>query len=421
VNNIIQNKTGMGKCYLRLEKFNLALDNLNEGLEIAQQIGVQESVKDIYFLLSEYYEIMGSFQKSLSYHKLHTELKDTIFNNEKQKQIFELQTKYETEKKEQEIATLNITNKLKTSTIKNQKNVIIFFIFGFVLVVTTSFLLLRLYRQIKKANVQLNRQNEIITNQKEDITSSIQYASIIQTAVLPSEEAVSLPWPELMVLFKPRDIVSGDFYWINHFEDKSVLVAADCTGHGVPGAFMSMLGTTFLNEIILTRNIIDPGEILTELRKSVKFSLKQTGKEDKAKDGMDLALSVLYKDDLKLEFAGAYNPLWLYRKNREKYELMETKADRNPIGIHHKEIDRFTTHKIDLEKGDTMFMFSDGYADQFGHSDQGKFKTKNLKKLLLEHQDKSLTDQKEFLEQEHKKWKGNEEQIDDILIIGFRV
>ena len=420
-NKVVLNKHGIAISYLKLKNYKKAKKYLNESYELALETGALESIKINYNMLSEYYELTGNFKKSLEFHKKYMEIKDSMFTQEKQKQIFELQTKYETEKKEQEIVNLNITNELNAVTINNQKNLILFFVIGFLIVVVAAILLLRLNRQIKKANIILNEKNKIISHQKDDITASIKYASKIQTAVLPPEEDIENKWLDLFILFKPRDIVSGDFYWINHFDNKSIIIAADCTGHGVPGAFMSMLGTTFLNEIILSKNIHKAGNILTELRGMVKFSLKQTGRMDEAKDGMDIALCILYKDELKLEYAGAYNPLWLYRKNEEEYELVETKADRNPIGIHHKEIENFTTNEISLKKGDTMYIFSDGYADQFGHSNKGKFKTKNLKKLLLEIQNKPLDDQKEILELKHDEWKGNHEQIDDILIIGFRV
>ncbi|NOZ46105.1 MAG: tetratricopeptide repeat protein [Chlorobi bacterium] len=420
-NNLIKNKLGIAQCYMKLNNFNKTFVFLKDSYKLAKEIGAFENLKVNYLLFSVYYELTGNYKKSLEYHKKYMEIKDSMFTQEKQKAIFELQTKYETEKKEQEIKTLNISNKLNEATISNQKNIIIFFIIGFLIVAVAAVLLLNLNRKIKKANIALNEKNEIISHQKNEITSSIKYASRIQTAVLPPKEAITDKWPEKFVLFKPRDIVSGDFYWINYFDSLAVIIAADCTGHGVPGAFMSMLGTTFLNEIIIHRKILKPGKILTELRKMVKSSLRQTGKIDEAKDGMDISLCVVHKKEMKLEFAGAYNPLWLFRKNGNEYELNEIKADRNPIGIYHKEIEKFTNNEIQLQKEDTMYIFSDGYADQFGFPDKGKFKTKNFRKLLYELQGNPLEYQKEMLELKHYEWRGEGEQIDDILIIGFKV
>ena len=274
-----------------------------------------------------------------------------------------------------------------------------------------------------QANNEITEKNEILRKQKNEIeeknqhiTSSIEYASRIQNAVLPPKELIRKHLPEYFILFKPRDIVSGDFYWLKQIGSHTVYAAADCTGHGVPGAFMSMLGISFLNEIVNKTRFDKPAEILGKLRKKVKSSLRQTGKDNESKDGMDIALCIIDNENMILEYAGAYNPAYIIRKG----VLHELKATRNPIGIYLKEKD-FENHSFKLEKNDIIYTFSDGYVDQFGGEDNSKFKTKNFKKLLIEIYDKPMQEQKKILEGVFLKWKGNTEQTDDIIIFGVKV
>ncbi|MGD9992697.1 MAG: SpoIIE family protein phosphatase [Salinivirgaceae bacterium] len=270
---------------------------------------------------------------------------------------------------------------------------------------------------IKEKTAEIREQKDEIEKQNEEITASIKYAERIQKAVVPSYERASELLPEHFVLWRPRDIVSGDFWWMTQKNGKVVIVAADCTGHGVPGAFVSMLGVSFLNEIVNKMEHIKANEILNQLRYHVKTTMKQTGKEGEAKDGMDLALVVLDLSVNKIQYAGAYNPLYLIRNG----ELIEFKADRNPIGIYIKELDSFTNHDIEVQKGDTIYIFSDGYVDQFGGGDGRKFKSKQFKELLLSIQKQSMLEQEMFLDQTIDEWRGNFEQVDDIIIVGIRV
>lgn len=271
--------------------------------------------------------------------------------------------------------------------------------------------------QLIDANGLLTQQRDEILYANNQITDSIMYASRIQKAMLPKKEVITEMLPEHMVLFKPRDIVSGDFYWYRKIKNFAVFVAADCTGHGVPGAFMSMLGISFLNDIVSKSRFDKPNEILEKLRKKVKNALHQTGKANEATDGMDISFCILDTENNQLQFAGAYNPLYLVRDNK----LQIIKADRQPIAIHLKERD-FTNHEIDVQKGDCLYMFSDGYKDQFGGEKGQKFKSKKFDELLLNIHQKPMEEQKEILEKEINKWMGGiHEQIDDILVFGVRV
>ncbi len=264
---------------------------------------------------------------------------------------------------------------------------------------------------------------EEIARQKEKITDSIYYARKIQTAVLPPDEFLKKLLPEYFIMFRPKDIVSGDFYWATEKGNKVLIAAADCTGHGVPGGFMSMLGMTFLNEISgkLSEDELDAGHILTELRNSVKSSLRQTGKEGEAKDGMDIALCIIDRETNVIQFAGAHNPLLIVRNHEGEQEVINIKADDMPIGIFYEENEFFTNNTIQLQKGDTCYIFSDGYPDQFGGKGKRKFMLNRLKKMLSATSNRSLSEQKEFIENKFDRWKGNNRQIDDVLVIGIRI
>lgn len=282
----------------------------------------------------------------------------------------------------------------------------------------------RLEIEVQKRTAEISEQKKQIEIQKEEIelknkniTDSILYASRIQNAVLPPENIISEILPEYFILYKPRDIVSGDYYWVTKKGDEVVIAVADCTGHGVPGAFMSMLGVAFLNEIVNRLEKLTSADILNQLREQVKSSLRQNDKESNSKDGMDIALCVLNLKDKCLQYAGAYNPLFIINKNK----FNQIRADRMPIGIYLKEKDSFTNHIVYLNSGDSIYMFSDGYIDQFGGKNGKKFLAKNFKKLIIEIQDLSMKEQKEVLNRTLEEWKGNREQVDDILVMGFRI
>ncbi|MBI5008685.1 MAG: SpoIIE family protein phosphatase, partial [Bacteroidia bacterium] len=256
-----------------------------------------------------------------------------------------------------------------------------------------------------------------IQAQKEEITSSIAYASRIQMAMLPTEDLFKSSFSEHFIMYKPRDIVSGDFYWIGEVDNKIFFTVADCTGHGVPGAFMSTLGISTLNEIIASGNDYKANMVLNQLRKKVKTSLHQTGKEGEAADGMDIALCILHKNKKMLEFAGAYNALLIFQDGA----LKEYKGDRMPIGIHYGEKDTFTNIEIRVKKGDAIYLFSDGFCDQFGGPDGVKYKIANLKKLLTEISHEPMANQKTIIEKELERWRGKFDQVDDISIMGVRI
>jgi serine phosphatase RsbU (regulator of sigma subunit) len=254
-----------------------------------------------------------------------------------------------------------------------------------------------------------------IEKKNKDITDSIKYAKRIQTAVLPPD----VPFEDTFIFFRPKDIVSGDFYWLEKIHNKEMIAAVDCTGHGVPGAFLSILGHSMLTKIVREYGILEPAKILDQLDLEIINALHQKNVEGEriVNDGMDLALISYNHDTNILEYAGGYNPLILIRNG----EIEEIKADRFPIGMTSAhETKKFTNNEIKVQKGDAFYIFSDGYADQFGGEEGKKFRKKNLKDLLLSIQDLPMKEQGEKLEQHILEWMRGYEQIDDMVFIGIR-
>jgi serine phosphatase RsbU (regulator of sigma subunit) len=275
--------------------------------------------------------------------------------------------------------------------------------------------------KITRANEELRQLNKITISQKDEIISSINYAQKIQSAILPPEVYITELLNENFIFYKPKDIVSGDFYWIKQVNHYVILVCADCTGHGVPGAFMSMLGISYLNEIVQRREITQANQILNELRKQIKHSLRQSGEKEEPRDGINIALCVIDSRSNTMQYAGAYNPLYIINTVKGEPVLKEIKADTMPVGVHIMSDKSFTNHEIQLEIGDTFYIFSDGFVDQIGGNDGHRFTSEKFKKLLLDIHDQPMYEQKEILEQTLNDWMGEHPQRDDILVIGARI
>ncbi len=278
--------------------------------------------------------------------------------------------------------------------------------------------------EVVKQKEELEEQKHVIEEKNKDITDSINYAQKIQKAILPDGEKIKKAFPESFIFFQPRDIVSGDFYWFNEIEKNGshlyMMAAADCTGHGVPGAFMSMINTSLLNEALNEGNV-HPNEILNHARKGIIRSLKQKGEVGEQKDGMDVALVSLKLngENSELQYSGANNSMYIIRKN-ENPTLEEIDPDPMPVAISDRTHD-FKNNIIELHKGDSFYIFTDGYADQFGGPKGKKFKYLQFKNLLLSIQNKTMMEQHDILKKTMDEWKGTLEQIDDILVIGVRV
>lgn len=277
--------------------------------------------------------------------------------------------------------------------------------------------------EIEAQRDEIEAQRDLVSKQKEqiekthkEISASIDYATRLQASILSHPDLLKDYFSDHFILFRPRDKVSGDFYWWSQIEKQIIIAAADCTGHGVPGAFMSMLGISLLSEIVNKEFITDAGTILNQLRKEVIRSLSQTGAKGEQKDGLDISLISINTESWKCQYAGAHSPLYLISNN----ELKEYKPDQMPISYYQR-MDPFTTHEIQLEKGDQLYLFSDGYPDQFGGKNRKKFKYGAFKQLLIKHSQKSMDQQHQALTETIVQWQGKHEQIDDMVMVGLKI
>ena len=315
--------------------------------------------------------------------------------------------------KEEEIREQDEKIVLQAEAIQKQRIIILAVALALLLVFGLGYFIWRNYQIKKRANILLKAQRDQIAYQKQHITDSIEYAKMIQTAILPSMELFS-HMVEHFVVFKPRDIVSGDFYWAEEIDGKYLIVTADCTGHGVPGAFMSMLGISLLNEIIISKEISRPDQVLNHLRDKIIEALRQkTGSI--VKDGMDMTVCLFDRSTLQLQFSGANNPLYLISDGL----LTQIKGDKMPVAIHDI-MDPFSLHQLILKPGDTFYTFSDGFADQFGGPKRKKFLARNFKNLLLSVQDLSMIEQGNRLDEVFTDYRKEVEQIDDVVVIGVK-
>ncbi len=274
-----------------------------------------------------------------------------------------------------------------------------------------------LEEKVELRTSEIRAKNKELEVKNKNITDSIKYAKRIQDAMLPTDSYLDEIMANYFIFFRPRDIVSGDYYWASEKSGKLIIAAVDCTGHGVPGAFMSMLGITILDEIVNKKGITKASQILDEMKASIIKHMKQRGRRGETQDGMDITLCSIDEKTLKMEMAGAYNPLYLVRNG----ELTRIKADRMPIGIYYKKTAPFTNNEVQLQKGDMLYLFSDGYIDQFSGATGEKLMTKNFKKYVLDIYEKPLNEQKAILEERFDKWQADADQVDDVIVFGVRV
>jgi len=400
---------------------------LQQALVFARQIADKDLISGIYGFLAEGYSKQGDYEKAFEYQADLSNLKDTLFNEASSKQVNDMQVKYDTEKKEKE-------NKILELSVNRQKIITYSISIGLVLVIVLVFFVYRGYVTKKKAHEELAEKNKIIEEKNKDILDSINYAKTIQNAILTPDEYLKEELGEYFIVYKPRDVVSGDFYWCSANGSKVIFTVADCTGHGVPGAFMSMIGNSILNEVVIENKITDAAQILNTLRANLLKTLQQKGQNAIKRDGMDIALCVWDKTDNTLQFAGANNPLYLLRNNvngsinpSEKIKihegnLVEFLPDKQPIGYFEGKTDNpFTSHTIQLNKGDIVYISTDGFADQFGGEKGKKYTKKKFRETLISLSTIELNKQQNTLDKIFETWKGNLDQTDDICLMGIKI
>jgi tetratricopeptide (TPR) repeat protein len=408
----------IGEIYMDMKNSEKAIEYYEKAAVILKEVKNLFELKRSYEQLSLIYSKTGDYKQAYGYTQLYNTIKDTLFNADNTRQIAEINTKYETEKKDGEIKLLNKDKEARK--LKERYTLL-----GLGLVIALAGVLLFAFYNKKKANLLLGKQKKEIEHQKEiieeknkEVMDSITYARRIQRALLTGEEYIRKNVPDFFILYLPKDIVSGDFYWANQHEGKFYMATADCTGHGVPGAFMSMLNISFLNEVLLERKITRPDLILNKVREGIIGALNPAGSSEESKDGMDCVLCEFDFSTRQLSYAAANNSFYIVRNG----ELIVQEADKMPVGKHHKEENKpFTLHTVALEKGDTVFTFTDGYADQFGGPKGKKFKYKQMESILQANVDLPMVEQKRVLEKTLLAWKEGYEQVDDVLVIGIKI
>ena len=414
--------------YIELGRFGEAESSLKEAEEVAAKTGIKQHIryKDIY---QTYYYLnlkRGNFKQAVEYQSLWYAYKDSARAEEHQDAILEMEKKYNDEKakadlavKEKEVKLQQLESKRLLEEKESETFIKYISFSALALVLLLGIFVYIKYRESQKQKImiaaqkrEMEFQKDLVEEKNKDIMDSMVYASSIQKAIITSEEYIGSMFKESFVFYKPRDIVSGDFYWAYTAENgKKLLAVGDCTGHGVPGAMMSMLGTAFLNEIVVEGNIHDPAAILNKLRHSVKKALQNEGR----RDGMDM--SIICIEGNKMTFSGANLPVYLLRKG----VLEELKGNKQPVGyVPTEELD-FTSTTIEVMPDDQIYLFSDGYADQFGGDKGKKYKYKTFREKIQTLSGMSLNQQRRIIVDEFKTWKGDLEQLDDVCVIGVRV
>ncbi|MFY9308188.1 MAG: tetratricopeptide repeat protein [Bacteroidia bacterium] len=437
---VINHHIALGQIYTAQKEYKNAYDYLMKARVFADSVNAKNEQLDLYESLGTLYEkssvplpdstgskILNAEQMRLhaiAYYKRSVEIKNAILDEETKKKLVQNEMNYEFDKKEAAAKAEQEKKDVEMQAGAKRQNFIIILVSSLLLVVFLFALFifrsLRITRRqkhrIEISSSETQKQKKIIEEKNRSITDSIKYAKRIQQALLREEEHVSMHLPEHFILFLPKDIVSGDFYWGTEKGEYWYFVAADCTGHGVPGAIMSMLGIAFLNDIILSEVLLTPAEILDRLRERVIKELRQTDETIENKDGMDISLCRLNLKTKELQWAGANNALYLIRNgNQEKI-----KADKQPIG-YHPESKPFTNHEFKLCEGDSIYIYTDGYADQFGGPQEKKLGFKKMENLFIIHNHRPMKEQKATFNKRFMEWKGQQEQTDDVCIFGVRV
>lgn len=433
----------LANTYSQMKNYEMAIKYANESLSKAKNNNNNDVILKCKELLAQLYFKKQQYKQAAESYADYQVLKDSLYKEEFENNIAEMSTKYEVEKKEKELIQKNLEIEKQEKNNKIQRLLRNMLLIGLISIFVVSLLILRSYRLKKKANAiildknhQLEHANEEITAQKreiesqrdlvlqqkqhielihKDLTDSINYAERIQRSFLATKNTLTKSLNNYFILFKPKDIVSGDFYWAaKDLNGNFVFVTADCTGHGVPGAIMSILIIKTLEQAI-EKGYIHPSDILNYTRKQIIDRLKNDGSEEGGKDGMDANILSYNTNSRKIIYSAAHNPIWVYRNG----EIVELEFDRMPVGKHEKDNILFNQYEFELQKSDIIYTFTDGFADQFGGPKNKKFTYKRLKDTIIQNATKPLNDQKNIFEETFLTWKQDEEQIDDLTFIGI--
>ncbi|MBU0486596.1 MAG: tetratricopeptide repeat protein [Bacteroidetes bacterium] len=451
--------SNIGYAYQQLGELSQAKYYYDNAISRSKEMNTLSQIANSYLVISDFYSSQKEYKMAYELLSLHLSYRDSLMNSEKQQQIEELNTKYETEKIASRNEILEKDKALRDADLARKNTLTQALIGGLLLLGILFVVSIRGYRAKKRANTILRRQqgeilekNEELQQQKEEIiaqrdeiekhrdeverqrlvavnqrdeikeqkklvTDSIQYALRIQQAILPPKNMLSGMFSDSFIYYQPKDIVSGDFYWIENQHGKRYFAAVDCTGHGVPGAFMSIMATSLLNQAVNEKNISDPGEILDFINEQLNFTIRSRGEDISVKDGMDLSVCAIDNNQV-LEAAGAFNSVYIIRSGK----LFTVKGDIHPLGTpFEEEFNGYKTTAVQLEKDDAVYAFTDGYIDQMGGVKRKRFLTSRLREKLIAIHGLKMEEQYLILKNTITDWKSDNEQTDDILIMGIRV
>lgn len=449
--DVIHTELLLGDLHVKNNNFDMAKTLYADALHKAKNSKSIAEERLVYDSYQNMYLKQKNYKKAYQYQKMFMTLKDSLFNREKASIVHEMEAKYQNEKIQQQLVLAEKENKLIALEKKRLRTTLYFIILLALMLIVFVIFIIRAYQHKKQAYNLIreqkeeittqrdlaNEQNEIITKQKQAITDSIAYAQRIQDAIIPGKNEIANTLPNHFTFYLPKDVVSGDFYWVHGYDKKTLITLADCTGHGVPGAFMSMLGISFLNEIAKTSTITDAATVLEELRQNIIDALRQKDTHFEQIDGMDMALVILHNKTHQIEYAGARNPLYILSDKNlaadnpqinfkisshpgTPKKLYVVAADKMPVAKYIKMV-KFKNNTINLHPDDQVVLFTDGITDQFGGSENLKYQSGNFKNLLLQIAHKPLDEQQKIINQEYFKWKGSTEQIDDVSIFSFKI
>lgn len=437
--DIARTSINLGRFYAEFQMYEEAETHLLESINYCQEIGASDRLKNAYETMAYMYEDRNIPELALYYHKLYKDVNDSLNTFQERTQLSMLEAKAALDKQQEELRKERILNIERAKQRNDNLQTILWIsLSGLVIVISLTGFLFNRFRVISKQkdlieqqNTALEGANNEIKKQNKKITSSIDYAKTIQNAILGSKDINILG--DHFLFFQPKDVVSGDFYWSHAMGDKVIWTVADCTGHGVPGALMSMIGTSLLNEVVIEKGITDAHKILSELKELLIKTLGQSS-QSLSRDGMDISLCVLNKSTNELQFAGANNPMYLIRNQFNpsdfvtskkvrfyKEHLIEFRGDKQSISFEEGKSDQFDVHAVKVLPGDIIVNITDGYPDQFGGPDNKKLSYPRLKDLLLDIKDLDTDQQLLMLTEQFYRWKGNEDQIDDICILGVKI
>jgi len=419
----IGDKNGIGDCYInigglynKLANYKQAIKYSDSALQLSKEIGNIDNARSAYQNLADVYAKTGRYKEAYNYHVKFKTLNDSLFSAENISNVANQESKM---KEDQMAAGFKEEQIKKGAELKQQKIISFSFTIGFVLVLVLIFVVFRSLKQSREKNKIIENQKAVVELHQKEIIDSITYAKRLQQAILPAEAEIKKYLPENFLFYNPKDIVAGDFYWMHTTEKAVYIAAADCTGHGVPGAMVSVVCSNALNRAVKEFALTETGEILDKVRQLVIETFEKSDKD--VKDGMDISLARIQKiknsieEKTEIQWSGANNSLWYIQNNA----LTEIKANKQPIGKYSNPVP-FTTHTREFSSAVTFYLFSDGYADQFSTRDK-KLMTKKFKEILLSIQHLALHEQGKYVEKYHIDWKGDMEQTDDVLVIGIKI